>query len=305
MRYLLTILSILCLALPAGAASELLSLKTSVGTLSGVLELPEVPSNRAVLIIGGSGPVDRDGNVPGVRNDALKKLAQGLARVGIPSLRYDKRSLAPGLDESEARFAHLVEDAVAWGKLLTEKGYKDLVILGHSQGALVGALAYWDLDARGLVSVAGAGRPLDEVLLVQLEKNLSPNLFNQSRSIIQRLKRGKSVGSIPQPLQVLFRRSVQPFLISWMAVDPVATFKELLCPVLVVQGTLDLQVGMMDAVALSGANPRGKLYLVPGMNHVLRDVSADPQAQMKSYTDPSLPLAPGLVDTVAGFIKEL
>lgn len=73
-------------------------------------------------------------------------------------------------------------------------------------------------------------------------------------------------------------------------------------PVLVAQGTTDVQVGTADAEALHAALPASRLLRVEGMNHVLKEVPADPARQMASYTDPSLPVAPPLIDGVAAFV---
>ena len=72
---------------------------------------------------------------------------------------------------------------------------------------------------------------------------------------------------------------------------------------LIVQGTTDIQVSVAQAEALSRARPEARLLIVEGMNHVLKSVPADPTQQVASYTDPSLPLAPGLIEAIAGFLR--
>jgi len=68
----------------------------------------------------------------------------------------------------------------------------------------------------------------------------------------------------------LFRPSVQPYMISWFKYDPAAEIANLEVPVLILQGTTDLQVHVEDAKLLAKAKPDAKLRIFDGMNHVLK-----------------------------------
>jgi hypothetical protein len=109
------LLPVLALA-QAKAAQESVRLETKTGTLYGTLDLPDSSGPFPVaLIIAGSGPTDRDGNQPLLKNDSLKQLGQALASRGIAALRYDKRwsgasALSPR--EEELRIETFVADAV-------------------------------------------------------------------------------------------------------------------------------------------------------------------------------------------------
>jgi fermentation-respiration switch protein FrsA (DUF1100 family) len=72
---------------------------------------------------------------------------------------------------------------------------------------------------------------------------------------------------------------------------------------LIEQGDRDLQVGLADARALAAADPRAKLVVVSGANHVLKAVATDDRAaNLATYGDASLPLAPGIVAAVADYV---
>ena len=72
-----------------------ISLKTKSGTLYGTVDLPAGKGPWPVaIVLAGSGPVDRDGNEPGIKNDCLKMLGQGLAAHEIAVLRFDSAALA-------------------------------------------------------------------------------------------------------------------------------------------------------------------------------------------------------------------
>jgi pimeloyl-ACP methyl ester carboxylesterase len=119
------------------------------------------------------------------------------------------------------------------------------------------------------------------------------------------LDAGRTVDSVPPALMAIFRPSVQPYLVSWFRHDPAKELATLAVPVLIVQGTTDIQVSQEDARLLAAADSRARLVTIDGMNHVLKLVPADMTQQMKSYGDPSLPVAPALVDAVASFVKEV
>ncbi|MGH8352183.1 MAG: alpha/beta hydrolase [Pseudomonas sp.] len=284
-------------------------LDTGSGVLYGSLLLPQRDSPVPIaLLIAGSGPTDRDGNNPMGRNDSLKRLAQALAKRGVASLRYDKRGIAAsraaGPDERELSVERYVADAAAWGqKLKADPRFGRLILIGHSEGALIASLAAEQAGADALVSVAGSGRPIDQVLREQLQDKLPPPLLAQSAALIDALKAGHTRPEVPEELLVLFRPSVQPYLISLFRQNPAAAFARLRLPALIVQGSHDIQVGVPDAEALKAVKPDAELVLIDGMNHVLRIVPAEAKQQLASYNDPRLPLARALPERIARFIQ--
>ena len=315
LRVLLFTLTLICTAAHAAAPVVLqrpISLDTGSGELFGSLLLPQsdkpVP---VVLIIAGSGPTDRNGNsAEGARNDSLKRLAWVLARHNIASVRYDKRGVAASLkatpDERNLTLDAYVADAVAWGKSLkADPRFGPLIVLGHSEGALVAALAAPELDPAGVVSLSGSARPVDQVIRQQLADHLPPALLLRSNQILDRLKAGQVDADVPDPLQGIFRPSVQPYLISLFRADPAAAFARLNMPALIVQGTTDLQVGVADAEKLKQAKPDAELAVIPGMNHVMRIVPNDVKQQLSSYNNPQLPLADALGRRLVSFIDGL
>lgn len=306
-----TEMTVLILLLALSASAEDATLTTPTGAIRGTLVVPQSDSSvPVVLLIAGSGPTDRDGNsaVLQGRNDSLKLLAESLATFGIASLRYDKRgvgeSAAAGPSESDLRFEMYVDDAIAWGEqLLRDTRFGSLTIAGHSEGALIATLAAQRLPVRSMVSIAGAGRRVGDVILEQLEAQLSGSLLQNARDIIAALNAGNTTSNVRAELLPLFRPSVQPYLISLFRYDPAAEVARLITPVLIVQGTSDIQVKVIDALLLQAAAQRGSLTIIDGMNHVLKRVGTDPDAQTRSYSDPSFPIDDRLVAAMAYFIQ--
>ena len=296
----------------AHAAETPITLDTPTGQLAGTLELPAgADKPRLALLIAGSGPTDRDGNssmIPG-RNDSLKLLAAGLADAGIATVRYDKRGIggshAAGSAESALRFEMFVDDAAAWiARLKADPRFASVAVIGHSEGSLIGMLAARQADAAAFVSIAGIADGASTLMRKQLERKLPPELEKESERILVSLESGVVVDPVPPALATLFRPSVQPYLISWFKYVPAQRIAELTMPVLVVQGNTDIQVDVVQANRLHGARPGAKLEIIPGMNHVFKHVRAVPELQVASYGDPSLPVSPLLVKSIADFLQQ-
>ncbi|OZY36855.1 alpha/beta hydrolase [Pseudomonas lundensis] len=315
-RILLVVLTLFSGVANAASPSVLLrpiELNTPTGTLYGSLVLPKsdkpVP---VVLIIAGSGPTDRNGNnTQGGRNDSLKKLAWRLAQNNIASVRFDKRGIAQSQpaapDERTLNLDQYVTDAVAWGNLLkADPRFADVFVLGHSEGALIASLAAPAMDAAGVISIAGTARPVGQVLREQLQRNnMPPGLLQRSVELIHTLESGRTDDNVPEALQVIFRPSVQPYLISLLRYDPAKAFAALKMPALIIQGTHDIQVDVNDARLLKAAKPDADLALIEGMNHVMRIVPIDMKRQVQSYNDPNQRLSSELGDRIVRFITKV
>lgn len=294
---------------PPPIRQESIRLETPTGTLEGTLDLPQGEGPFPVaLVIAGSGPIDRDGNHPVLKNDSLKQLGEGLARKGIAVVRYDKRGVGKSRlavkREEDLRFDTYVADAVAWLTLLRgDRRFRGLAVIGHSEGALVGMLAAKEQKPDVLVSVSGAGRDVPAVLKEQLKGKVSDELYQTGERILEALQAGKTVADVPRELMALYRPSVQPYLISWFKHDPVKIIAELDLPILILQGTNDTQVSETDARRLAEAARNGKLVLLEGTNHVLKKVS-NPVEQQLAYMMPKLPIDPRVVEEIAAFLSK-
>ncbi len=261
-----------------------------------------------VLIIAGSGPVDRDGNTqPYLRTDAYRLLAQGLAAYGIASLRYDKRAIGASAaamqSESSLRFDDYVADAAAWVTRLRGDGrFNRLAIAGHSEGSLIGMIAAQRVPVEAFVSLDGAGYPAADVLRMQLAPQLAtaPELDAANTRILESLLAGRIDPDVPPALAALYRPSIQPYLMSWFRYDPRIEIAKVRSVVTVVQGTADFQVPVDQGQALAAAHPGGRLVLVPGMSHVLKpaDHMSREQQIQTVYTDPSFPLDPAVIRSI-------
>lgn len=256
------------------------------------------------ILIAGSGPTDRDGNQALFKNNSLKYLAEGLAQKGIATFRYDKRVIAQinkaTVQEEKMTFEDEVNDALLVVNHFKDK-YKKIILIGHYEGSLIGLLVAQKVVVSKFVSISGAGNSSATLIEEQIGKN-APQLKEESQKIISQLRKGELVENISPYLAPVFRKSVQPYLISWFKYEPAKEIAKLQIPILIVQGTNDLQVEDKEVQLLKEAQPKAQLLLIEGMNHVLKKVKTLEENQ-QSYLNPDLPIPGELVEGIASFIK--
>jgi len=186
---LLLSLTVTFLGLTASVAqAREVSIDVPGGVLHGTLL---EPSGRATynvaLLVSGSGPTDRNGNAPGLRNDSLKLLAAGLLLHGIGSLRFDSRGVGASstamVDENNIVIETYVGDVKRWLDYLVAKpSISARYIIGHSEGALIGNLAALDAPIAAVVSIAGTGFPAANTIRTQLDSAPVATLLRNGKS---------------------------------------------------------------------------------------------------------------------------
>jgi hypothetical protein len=261
-----------------------------------------------VILIAGSGPTDRNGNQSGMTNNSLKLLAEALAQKGIAVFSYDKRIIAQmkakTINEKELSFDDFINDAKDVVRFFrNQKKYNKITIAGHSEGSLIGMVAALH-DADAYISIAGAGRPIDFVLLDQIEKQ-APFLKEEVKQDLELLKKGTTFELKNQMLASIFRESVQPYMISWIKYVPQDEIKKLHIPVLLLNGTKDLQVTASEAQLLKAAKPDASIAIIENMNHIFKEIKGDDTENQNSYANPELPVISELIGRISGFINSL
>lgn len=274
--------------------------------IDGSLVVPNSGSDQLAIIIAGSGPTDRDGNQNFLKSNNLKKLAIALADNNIASFRYDKRivkQIKTNTTDPNIRFDDFVTDALDVVKYFKSKNeFKKIYIIGHSQGSLIGMLAA-KTDVDGMISLAGAGQSIDNVIIEQVEKT-APMFTADTKRVFDILRSGKTTTDYPPALASVFDISIQEFMMSWMKYDPAQVINELNIPILLINGTKDLQVEPAEAELLHAANKNSELKLIDKMNHVLFIIEGDAQENAKSYNNPSLKISEELIKSIVDFIKQ-
>ena len=300
------VIIMLSLQLVWGQSSEELFIKSSDSLkLSGTLLMPSKVKGDLCLaiIIAGSGPTDRDGNNMMMKNNSLKDLAEGLSKNKIASYRYDKRavgkSLRASIKEENLRFEDYINDVKALIKYFkNDSRFSSIVLIGHSEGSLIGMVAAQNTDVDKYISIAGVGRTADLILKDQLReqygiKNISP--------IIDSLKLGYMVANLGK-FKSIFRPSVQPYMISWFKYNPQVEIQKLSCPTLILQGDNDIQVKVSEAELLYKSKSSAEYKIISGMNHVLKIIKGDFNANLKSYYNSDISTSKVLIKVISKFI---
>jgi pimeloyl-ACP methyl ester carboxylesterase len=292
----------------ASAQSQEVSIVSNGVRIGATLLEPSAPTAEVVLIISGSGPTDRNGNqAKGMSNNSLKLLAEALADEGIASLRYDKRGLPGSPMDTTAmkavKFNDFVVDIAQLISYLRDLGkYSKITVIGHSLGSLEGSLAAQREKIDRFIALAGMGSSMSETLKRQLGKH-GPFVSNMANPIIDSLNAGMTVRSVPLVLEPLFGPHIQPYLIELMRYEPGAELGKLTCPVLIVNGSTDLQVTPDDGKKLYDASAKSTFVLIDEMNHVLKKVSDNMTANLATYNMPELSLHPDLMPVITRFIR--
>jgi pimeloyl-ACP methyl ester carboxylesterase len=284
-------------------SSEEISKNTFVdGTL---LKPTSIDKPTLAIIIAGSGPTDRNGNQNFLKSNNLKKLAENLSNHNIATFRYDKRivkQIKRGNVDKNIMFDNFVTDAISVIEYFKKtNAYSKIYVIGHSQGSLVGMLAAKD-QVDGFISLSGAGQSIDSVIIDQVEKT-APMYTEDTKRVFGILRTGKSTSEYPAVLSSFFSIEIQPFMMNWMQYNPQNEIKALNMPILIINGTKDLQVSVEEAKLLKEASQHAELKIIDKMNQVLFIIEGDDLENSKSYNESSRAISQEMVTAILDFIK--
>lgn len=279
-------------------------------TLEGTLSIPKEKVNKAVLLIAGSGPSDRDQTILGHKPFAV--IADHLTRQGIAVLRYDERGVGDSEgNHNQATTMDLAKDAAkameALGNHPKVKGAK-IGIIGHSEGGLIAPIVNGMTQVDFIISLAGPAVPSAELMteqnyLILKSMGLTESLAQENRTFTKGLydivNTGKPMPelypellpyihkyyeSIPEEYQSLFGASKEVYYLNlvssisspWMryflAMDPTSDIAKIKCPLLAINGALDLQVeadSNLDGFAKHC--PHAEIQKIEGLNHLFQN----------------------------------
>ncbi len=298
--------------------------KTIVGAgteypLNGMLTLPDEAEGPvpAVVMVHGSGPSDMDERV--MKLTPFKDLAEGLAKLGVASLRFDKRTFAHKKKmarSSPTVWDESIEDALRAVKVLKADSRIDsgrVFILGHSEGAMIAPrIDAEGADAAGIILMAGTPYRLEDIVLRQLKQGASNPAFRWVLGLEHKIFAKKFAGlyemSDEETKKKKFAGSLTLYYFKEMGQKTAADYLlESTKPALIMQGSRDFQVLAGDDFAkfkelLSGReNTVFKLY--PGLNHCFVEAIYDDILKASKEYSKERHIGEEVIGDIAAFIK--
>src|SRR5690606_14895557 len=267
---------------------EEVSINANGNQLSGTICLPSESGRFPVIImIHGSGPLDRDENMPLQKLNVFNVIAHSLARQGFASLRYDKRGCGKSTgDYYSAGLFDVVDDAVSWFDFVTANEHFDanqIFLLGHSEGCIIAPqVNIQRQNVAGHILLCPFVDTIDSILLkqaAQIEKE-----FEESKGFGGFLRKlfgwmmGANVQSQKKLIEkiklfdkdvmwLMFQKLPAKSLRELMSLDAPAIFKQITRPMLIIGAEKDLQCDPTDVHRIA------ELVNAPVEKHVLKDLT--------------------------------
>lgn len=306
--------------------------KAAGNTLAATLDLPNGKGPfPAVLLISGSGPNDRDESLLG--HKPFLVLSDYLTRKGIVVLRADKRGVGKSTGDlgkaTTADFASDAEAGVAWLKTRPEVDRHKIGLIGHSEGGIVAPMAaVADSSVAFVVMMAGSGVPGDQVIPEQVRLIAEANGESKEKADEEAVAERESLTAVetekdPKALEHLLgvklaaegmpdaqiaaqiKAATSPWFRFFITYDPATALRKLTVPVLVLNGSLDLQVppaqnlpAIRKALEEAG-NKHFEVDELPGLNHLFQTAKTGSPSE---YAEIEETMSPVALDKIATWI---
>jgi uncharacterized protein len=288
--------------------------------IAGTLTSPSAPGrlrHPAIVLVGGSGPTDRDETVVGI--PIFAHLARALADAGYMVVRYDKRGVGQSGGRTEsATLADYADDAVAVVKWIASRKDVDrrhVAMAGHSEGGAVALLAAEREKKIGAVILIAAPGSTGADLILEQQRHLLDRMKLPDEEKQQKIELQKKIQAavvagggwegIPPELR---KQADTPWFRSLLLFDPAAVIPKVKPPILIVQGELDTQVPPAHAdrlAALAKARKHAapvEVIHIPGINHLLVPASTGEVAEYGQLHDKTV--TPKVADAIAAWLRK-
>lgn len=286
---------------PAHYSSHDVTVRTDDGvTLAGTLTLPAVAKRPlpGFVFVHGSGCNDRDETIG--PNKIFGQLANRLSNDGYAVLRYDKRSCAKSGGTFPVRNRLIADalDVIAYLREQPEIDPNRIYVLGHSEGGELGpSIAIADGRLRGIVLLAPPALPLEKILMQQtLHFNPAQDraaVAQKERAELDAIAAGKRPGAY------------NAWLRSSFGIDPAELIAKVPCPILIVQGTKDIQVLAADTprlvAAARSAHRNVTVAMLPGDDHLFINLPNAETSTLVEYFTPAY-LDPALFNAIESWL---
>lgn len=309
-------------------------------TLAGTLTLPKNKKDfPIVVLITGSGAQDRNSEI--FDHHPFAVIAHDFAQKGIGALRLDDRGVGGsskgGPDDTSANFATDISAAVDF---LYAKGYRNIGVIGHSEGGLIAPMvANQNKKVQFVISMAGPGIPIDQMMLLQTQSAMKAEGANASQIttttafnekvyayiinysghnlkadfkdyIKQEYKKftqnqGFTENQIDEFVTKQTSAITSPWYAYFLKCIPDAYWSKLKIPVLALNGTLDVQVKSAENLAgiqaslQKAGNKKVTITELQGLNHLFQEAKTGTVAE---YATIEQTIAPKVLNTMSDWI---
>ncbi|MFY0603408.1 MAG: alpha/beta hydrolase [Flavobacteriaceae bacterium] len=289
----------------AQVKSEEILIKNDSIELPGTLTYTK-DASKLIIWIHGSGNVDRNGNQAGINVGAnyIKQFRDSINKQSIAFFSYDKRTATRKNMKfimKNLSFDGFVSDAEkVISHFRKDERFKEIILVGHSQGSLVAMLASKNVDK--YISLAGPSESIDVTLTKQVSKQ-SADLGKTTAAHFKELKETGDIKEVNPMLLSIFAKPNLPFFNSWMQYNPSDEIKKITIPTLIINGSKDIQVSVEEAKKLHAANTNAELKIIENMNHVIKHIEKDAD-NIPSYQSPNFPISKVLIEVITRFVKK-
>lgn len=264
----------------------------SAFTLQGTLTIPTYYSETypVIMLIGGTGKGNRDGNTSRLQLNLYKELADYFTSLGFAVLRYDKR----GTHKSKGNYykagvTDFIDDAALWIRFLKDHPQIDpkrVIIAGHSEGALLAPAVYVRESVAGLILLAGAAEPSKLLLERRVDKVANEleiasgfrGCLSKMLKIPQHIRKQNEIlmkkvqHSTKAVIWIKGTKVNAKWLREQLQYNVVTYLEQVSCPVLAITGDSDIQVPPEHAKLIASyVNGEAEWHIIPNMNHILRN----------------------------------
>ena len=277
-------------------------------TFAGTVTIPDGDGPfPACILISGSGQQNRDEEI--FNHRPFLVLADALSRAGIAVLRYDDRGIGEsGGNPMTATTLDFSYDAAAALNWISGQSYVNqnaIGVIGHSEGGAIAVMLgakrsnaeYSDID--WLVLLAAPGVPGNEILIAQNEAIMRASHMSEQQiktisetnikvyeiavsripeadKIVNIRKELIKIGMPPDQADVQTQALLIPWMKYFLELDPSQYLSRITKPVLVLNGTKDLQVlstqnlPAIEEALRTAENTQFVIKALPGLNHLFQ-----------------------------------
>ncbi|PFS66625.1 alpha/beta hydrolase [Bacillus cereus] len=296
-------------------------------TLHGTITKPKADGKyAAVVIIAGSGEVDRDGTIMplNMKGNMYKDLAHLITNLGVVTLRFDKRGVGASRGEFiNAGMWDLVSDVEAVITYLKEQPFVDpenIILVGHSEGCMLATVVNARTPVNGLILLTGAAESLEEATkrqreIIYKELKEQKGIKGKLMRLLNIEKRGEKQAQKATEKMINSKKDIvkigfKPMNAKWFREhfqhDIYKDLQQVTCPVLAIAGDKDFQANPEKAKRIGDyVQGDSEVHVIKNMDHTLKYFEGDFKALQfkKIYTESAdKPLHPELEGIIVNWM---